>query len=468
MGYVMFYKKEKILLNQINESLKEYILIYDLNKNTLKYKSKNIERYLYNTPNLYEIFRSILNEKDAKDFVDNLEYRIRLYKNRDKRYSVIYNLSWFKTEKMSNKIEKIEIHSKIYEKNGSLDLVINIIDISPYEKESEKKELLINKLKRSHKELEDIKINLLNQNHQLLEIASLDELTHTFNRYFFNKRLKNELNRLARYQNPLSMVIFDIDNFKKINDTFGHQVGDNVLINICNAINSSIKEPDTFARWGGEEFVILMPNTTAHNAYKASIRLRNIINNLMHEEVGQVTASFGVAQKKEGENSNHWFERLDTLLYRAKHRGKDCIEMEEEGVEDFDPILIWNDSLNSKCKAINKQHKYIFLIINHLHKKYINGVDVEIIKQLMFIVKKHIYYHFDYEEKMLERCKFPYLKRHKEAHNNLKKELEMLFQKFEGEDKDYHDFIYFIQKKLIEEHMQKEDVYYFTYAKNKI
>ncbi len=464
----MFYKREKNLLNQLNESLKEYIFIYDLNKNKLKYKSKNIERYLELTSNLYEIFHNFLNEKDAKEFVENLESRIKLYKNRDKRYSIVYNLSWFRTNKMANKIEKIEIHSKIYEKHGSLDLVINIIDISPYERESENKDLLIDKLQKSHRELEDIKMSLLNQNSKLLEIASLDELTQTFNRYFFNKVLKKELKRLMRYQNPLSMVIFDIDNFKRVNDTFGHQAGDSVLVKICSAINNSIKEPDTFARWGGEEFVILMPNTTVDNAYRASIRFRNIINNLVHDEVGQVTASFGVAQKKEGEDSSRWFERLDSLLYRAKHKGKNCIEMEEEGVEDFEPILLWDENCNSGCKAIDKQHRYIYLIINHLHRKYINSVDMEILKQLMLIVKNHIYYHFDYEEKLLEQCKFPYLKRHKEIHEVLKRELDELFQNFSGEDKDYHEFLYFIQKKLIEEHMQKEDIYYFTYVKNKI
>ncbi len=373
----------------------------------------------------------------------------------------------FKTDKMSNKISKIEIHSKIYEKNGSLDLVTNIIDISPYQKDSEKKDILINKLRKSHMELEDIKLSLLNQNNKLLEIASLDELTQTFNRYFFNKRLENELNRLERYQNPLSMIIFDIDNFKRVNDTFGHQVGDNVLIKICSSINNSIKEPDTFARWGGEEFVILMPNTTVHNAYKASLRLRNIINDLKHKEVGQVTASFGVAQKREDESSEHWFERLDSLLYIAKHKGKDCIEMEEGGIEDFEPILFWNENLNSGCKPLDKQHKYIFIITNHLHKKFINGADGKLINQLIYIIKRHIYYHFDYEEKILKHCNFPYFERHKKAHMSLREELDRVCSNFRGEADDYHEFINFIQKKLIKEHIQKEDIYYFTYVKNK-
>lgn len=464
----MFNKKEKILLNQINDNLKEYIIIFDLNKNNLKYISKNIERYLVDSSSIYDLFINLLDDIDAEEFVNDLEYRIGLYRNKDKRYSIVYNMAKFKTYKMSSRVSEIEVHTKIYEKNGSLDLVINIIDISPYLKDSEKKDLLINKLRESHKELEDIKINLLNQNNRLLEIASLDELTQTFNRYFFNKRLESELNRLERYQNPLSMIIFDIDNFKRINDTFGHQIGDNVLIKICSAVNSSIKEPDTFARWGGEEFVILMPNTTVHNAYKASLRLRNVINDLVHDEVGKVTASFGVSQIREGENSEHWFDRLDSLLYRAKHKGKDCIEMEEGGVEDFEPILLWNEKLTSGCKSLDKQHKYIFIITNHLHKKFINGADVKLINQLIFLIKRHLHYHFDYEEKLLKESNYPYIERHKKAHEDLKERLDKLSNSFIGEKEVYHDFINFIEKDFIEEHMQKEDIYYFTYVKNKI
>ncbi len=124
--------------------------------------------------------------------------------------------------------------------------------------------------------------------------------------------------------------MLDIDDFKNINDTFGHNVGDEVLIAIANSINKRIRKVDLAARWGGEEFVILLPETDLLSAVQVANDIRKLIENIKISKIDKITASFGVAQYKTGDDLSSLIDRADRELYRAKRNGKNLVCYEKK------------------------------------------------------------------------------------------------------------------------------------------
>ena len=124
----------------------------------------------------------------------------------------------------------------------------------------------------------------------------------------------------------MSLMILDVDHFKKINDLYGHSIGDQVLIDLSNQIRSSLRGSDSLTRWGGEEFVILCPNTTTETVSKLAERLRKEIASVKFREVGNITLSFGVAECGTEETWEQWLHRADEALYLAKSGGRDQVK----------------------------------------------------------------------------------------------------------------------------------------------
>ena len=131
--------------------------------------------------------------------------------------------------------------------------------------------------------------------------------------------------RSFRYGSALSLVMFDIDNFKSINDSHGHQVGDEVLVEICQRISRHLRRSDILARWGGEEFMVLLPHCNDVKGRKLAEKLRNLIVNEPIGLVKSASASFGVTQLQEGEERDHLLQRLDGALYQAKTLGRNRV-----------------------------------------------------------------------------------------------------------------------------------------------
>ena len=157
--------------------------------------------------------------------------------------------------------------------------------------------------------------------------AYFDGLTGIFNRNKLEESFKQELLRVKRYNHPLSIAIIDIDHFKRFNDTHGHLVGDEVLIMLAQNVERKIRDTDVFARWGGEEFVIIFVETNAESAYKTAEHLREYIEQLEHKTAGKVTASFGITQYKDGDTLASLFKRCDDALYLAKENGRNRVEV---------------------------------------------------------------------------------------------------------------------------------------------
>ena len=160
---------------------------------------------------------------------------------------------------------------------------------------------------------------------ELRKISILDPLTGVFNRYKINSSLQQQISFFKRHRTPLCVIFFDIDNFKKINDTYGHQIGDEILKQLTLLIKQSLRKYDIFGRWGGEEFIIILPNTDLKQAVKVAKKLKSRIENHIFKNVKKVTCSFGVTELYDKDNDKSVINRVDTFLYEAKKRGKNQI-----------------------------------------------------------------------------------------------------------------------------------------------
>ena len=183
--------------------------------------------------------------------------------------------------------------------------------------------------------------NKLNEMEKLAEVAQQaieeqrkkamhDALTGLPNRESYDQRLEQELNRLQRYGNKLSLMVCDIDLFKRINDNYGHLAGDKVLKIIAKSLQVNLRDSDFIARFGGEEFVALMPETSSQEAKAVAEKLRQKIENSpfsFKKEPVQITISFGISEFAKGETADEVFARADKALYAAKDNGRNQVKI---------------------------------------------------------------------------------------------------------------------------------------------
>jgi diguanylate cyclase (GGDEF)-like protein len=178
----------------------------------------------------------------------------------------------------------------------------------------------------SLKEKRDLEDALQRTNELLERQATTDTLTGIANRLKFNNTMAIEVSKARRHLVPLSLIIFDVDNFKLINDTFGHRAGDLALQELATLVSPTMRPEDVFARWGGEEFAVLLPYTTAEGAVNLAERLRHKIQMQPFSVVNALTCSFGVALFHTKENEDAFVRRADEALYEAKKKGRNRVE----------------------------------------------------------------------------------------------------------------------------------------------
>jgi diguanylate cyclase (GGDEF)-like protein len=158
------------------------------------------------------------------------------------------------------------------------------------------------------------------------KLAFTDELTQLYNRRAITALLEKETLRAERYGRDLSVILFDLDDFKTINDTYGHVAGDEVLKKVADLVQSQLRKGDEVGRWGGEEFLVVCSETDVAQACQVADRLRETIANASWNPM-KVTASFGIAKRQEGELLGSLYDRADKALYNAKRAGKNCAKV---------------------------------------------------------------------------------------------------------------------------------------------
>ena len=163
------------------------------------------------------------------------------------------------------------------------------------------------------------------KNHSLAKLANTDHLTQIHNRKSIENILNNEIRRSKRYTHSLSVVILDVDNFKSVNDTLGHNVGDKVLKGLAKLISKHLRETDYCGRWGGEEFIIVLTDTSLSNGVKLTEKIREKIYGHDFGDIKNVSCSFGIAECDTGDTCDILIQNADTALYEAKNSGKNKV-----------------------------------------------------------------------------------------------------------------------------------------------
>jgi diguanylate cyclase (GGDEF)-like protein len=182
---------------------------------------------------------------------------------------------------------------------------------------------------RNQLTLRRVLAELESKNRELERVAMFDRLTGLYNRRKLDELLEIEVTRSERYDRPLSVILFDLDKFKSVNDTYGHPVGDIVLSQTAANVKEQLRSSDFPCRWGGEEFLVICPETGLDTAAMLTERLRQSQAQLVFPKAGTVSASYGVAAHQKGRTAKDIVQAADEALYRAKKAGRNRIEKEK-------------------------------------------------------------------------------------------------------------------------------------------
>jgi diguanylate cyclase (GGDEF)-like protein len=176
------------------------------------------------------------------------------------------------------------------------------------------------------------------QSRRLRDMATTDPLTGAYNRRYMEQHARKSLADWERYGRPVSILLIDIDHFKRINDRFGHAVGDDALKGLVDIVNDRIRRGDTLCRFGGEEFVLLLSEVAGDQAVKVADELRESVEQARIIPEGSMTISVGVCDVSHADDMEHWFKLADGALYLAKHNGRNRVELAAPTPEALAPI----------------------------------------------------------------------------------------------------------------------------------
>ncbi len=186
-------------------------------------------------------------------------------------------------------------------------------------------------LNRALVDVGDLAAQLNESLHQVELLATTDALTEIYNRRKFDEVVDVEHQRAKREDAPFSLIMFDIDHFKRVNDRFGHSIGDQVLKGLSRLIRGFVRQGDILIRWGGEEFLLLLPTTLIDEAGPFAERIRREVERKSFSPVGKITISLGVAQFRPGDSIDALLKRVDNAMYEAKQGGRNRVVVCDAG-----------------------------------------------------------------------------------------------------------------------------------------
>lgn len=314
---------------------------------------------------------------------------------------------------------------------------------------------------------------------ELEHLAATDRLTDLWNRRHFEEAATAEMERARRYKHPISLLIFDIDRFKSINDTCGHQTGDDVLKTLAWIVRHGVRESDMVARWGGEEFTVLMPNADLAASTEVAEKLRHAVDRGTFPRQLKVTISIGVAEWASGiESFDTWVARADDALYQAKRLGRNRVALAEyhheaaaTGVDRPLLQLHWSPRYECGAATIDTQHRQLFYSANRIlrlipalslaqQSEQIRLTVLQAVDDLLADIEAH----FETEERELSTRNWPDLDTHRQEHRRLLEQARHLRQSLERTDigGDAGKLISFVAIELIANHILRSDRKYFA------
>jgi diguanylate cyclase (GGDEF)-like protein/hemerythrin-like metal-binding protein len=301
--------------------------------------------------------------------------------------------------------------------------------------------------------------------------ADTDPLTGVFNRAGFGGVFASELERSRRYGQPLSVVMIDLDHFKRVNDVHGHKAGDQVLVGVSRIIEVNVRDSDSVGRWGGEEFVVLAASTPAGGAVRLAEKLRGLMASTSLGPAGPVTGSFGVAELRPGDTVESLVSRADGALYRAKAQGRNRVECHDLDAAEVlaasappavaAPLLLDGAATYARTgfAPLDEEHRVLSEAVEALSEMLSTGRSEEV--QVAFeTIIAGIGAHFDHEERFMKAHGYPDQARHAVAHARLIEEARQLLAGLEqgGVTIPYRRWVVGYLPEWIRRHIGEHDV----------
>jgi diguanylate cyclase (GGDEF)-like protein/hemerythrin-like metal-binding protein len=302
------------------------------------------------------------------------------------------------------------------------------------------------------------------------QLASTDLLTSAWNRRHFEQAVEGEVHRSTRYGHPMTLILLDIDHFKRINDSFGHPVGDQVIREVASCILSAIRLSDSLTRWGGEEFLVLMPNTGISHAIALAERIRESIAAHEFVGIGQITASLGLAEYIPSEPRDAWLDRADRAMYRAKNQGRNRIEADltrsdaqgtSEHLEGTFLKLVWSPTYCCGNPTIDAQHQHLFRLANELLDAVLSNRPLDESSGIVQALLAAVVQHFQDEEEILSGLGFSGLVEHAKKHVELVDQALELERAFHAGTLSIGSLFQFLAQDVVALHMLKADREFF-------
>lgn len=305
---------------------------------------------------------------------------------------------------------------------------------------------------------------------EILYLGYHDQLTGLYNRHYFEMIINEEMDRSDRYGEPLSMLLLDLDHFKTVNDTWGHPIGDELILLTTRVMKDNIRVSDTIVRFGGEEFVILMPQTDKNSVIEAAEKIRSAIEKERHPIAGIRTVSVGAAQRMNNESFRHWYRRVDEALYLAKESGRNrVVASDENKIFSSDAVrLNWRPEWESGNSEIDSQHKELIEIANSLVNMSFAGKGYQEAEPQVEKLLGHIVNHFETEEKILEAAGFPDFLAHAKIHMNLIAKALRLNESFKNGEVRTTAFFSFVVDDIVLGHLMEVDTKFFPYTRGSV
>ncbi|CAG0986287.1 Diguanylate cyclase DgcM [Burkholderiales bacterium] len=316
-----------------------------------------------------------------------------------------------------------------------------------------------------------IRHQLAEQLARLERSAAMDPLTGLWNRKHFDQVLETEIDRSLRHRQPVSLILFDLDAFKLINDRFGHPAGDAVLREMAQLASGLIRSSDALFRWGGEEFVVLASATGHRSASRQAENLRTAIAAHGFPAVGQLTVSLGVAEHLGEESAAEWFQRADAMLYAAKRGGRNRVRVDTRGNSDQWAStqassalhLNWQEGYESGEPTIDREHHELFDLANELLDTFLSGEETFArIAPVFDRLMQHVAAHFADEELILERHGYAKLEAHRRLHARLLQRAQGLRGAFQAGEAHLGGVVEFVAGEVVARHLFRADREFFA------
>ena len=307
---------------------------------------------------------------------------------------------------------------------------------------------------------------------QMERLAYTDRLTGAWNRRHLDDAALIEMSRAERHGFPVSMLMIDVDHFKALNDRLGHSAGDRVLVDLVRCLRGGTRRADTVTRWGGEEFVVLAPDTLLHEAEQLARKLCDLVAAKVFAEAGSITVSIGVAEYQCGAGFEPWFARADRALYGAKTGGRNRVvsdPLTAYGEAQGDKLrrpplrLTWRDAYRSGETNLDSQHESLFGQANLLLDAIITNAPRESLMRIFDKLLDDVREHFVDEERVHANTGFPDRHAHAAEHARLLEKAARLAERALRDDVPAIDLFQFLAYDVIAQHMLGSDRRAFPY-----